>query len=98
MDYKDLIKLIEKYNLAIRRIPDKIINLYDMRHYKDGDELYLSDITGKQYVQRVRIPKYAGWYLVKEVNSTGSIVKWDIKKDNLAETLEESINLFISKL
>jgi hypothetical protein len=91
---------ITKHNLSVRRIPDGVVEVNEIRHRRDGDEVFTSLPSphfpnGRQFVRRVRIPKHAGWFMVKPVNDTGSIVRWNAKEDNLAPTLEESIALFL---
>lgn len=84
---------ITKHNLSVRRIPDGVVEVNEIRHRREGDEVFMS--KGRQFVRRVRIPEHAGWFMVKPVNDTGSIVRWNAKEDNLAPTLEESIALFL---
>lgn len=95
VDVNDLsiIQVIEKYNLSVRRIPDSVTEVNEIRHRKEGDEVITQ--YGRQFCRRTRIPEHAGWYMVKPINDTGSMVRWDAKKDNLAETLEGSIELFL---
>ena len=109
----NILEIIEKYNLSILRVPDKVTETYDIRHYKDGDEIITMTIDkvapefknsfvknfpdGRQFCRRYSVPKNAGKYMVKSVNDTGSIVKWNANTDNLADTLENSIKLFLSK-
>lgn len=38
MDYVELIAKISEYNLSIRRIPDKIVSCYEIRHMEEGDK------------------------------------------------------------
>ena len=52
----------------------------------------------KVYRMKVIKPyKYPGFYLCKRIEDTSSIVQWDLNKDNLASTLEESIMLYMNK-
>lgn len=77
-------------------------------NYKPFKEKYKDDPNYKFYddVQKiVRLltketvfPTYAGYWMCKKVNSTSSTVSWNIKTDNLAPTLEESVKLFLEKL
>jgi hypothetical protein len=96
MENYDLIKLIDKYDLSIRRIPDEIVSLYDTRHATDDDEIV--EHNGRKFVKKVRIPEHPGWYMVKSVSNTDSLVRWNMKTDNLSDSLEGSINLFLSKV
>ena len=89
----NIIEMIEKYNLAIRRIPNNYTETYDIRHFKDGD--IIIEKFGRKFVQRTIIPNNAGKYMVKQVNNNMSTVTWNVHKDNLADTLEDSINLFL---
>lgn len=92
----DIQALIEKHNLSIRRIPMEVQSLWSAHNVKEGDEIV--EVNGRQFVRTVKIPDHAGWYMVKQVNNTDSMVRWSYKTDNLAPTLQESIELFLSKL
>ena len=87
--------VIEQYNLSIRRIPNKVCEIHDIRHYQAGDEII--ENNGRKFCRRYKIPKNAGKYMCKQVNDIGSIVRWNLKTDNLSDTLQESINLFLEK-
>ena len=95
MTSTELLVVIEEYNLSIRRIPEKVVSLYHPRHHKEGNELVTID--GKEYSKETRIPEHAGWYMVKSIQDTGSIIRWNYS-DNLAPTLHASIELYLKKL
>ena len=74
----------EAYPFATNRVVDRLIR----ERYPDN----------KVYQLKRETPyKYPGYYMVKQVVNTGSIVVWDTTKDNLAPTLAESIKAFLSK-
>lgn len=93
MKYSELIEVIAKYNLSIRRIPDKVESTFAARSYKEGDTFS----ENKRFVTRVKIPKNAGKWLVKQVNNSDSMVTWRLE-DCLADTLEDSIRLVLNKM
>jgi hypothetical protein len=93
----DILLEIEKHNLSIRRIPDRVCEVNDIRHHRSGDEI-LELSPGKKFVRRYRVPKWAGYYMCKTIDETGSTVIWNVKKDNLAPNLEDSIKKFLNKL
>lgn len=95
MDIKELTEIIEKYNLSIRYIPKESRETHEIRHFKEGDEII--EQYGRKFCTRVKINKNGGKYMVKEVNDTSSMVQWNTDKNNLADTLEESIQLFLKK-
>ena len=110
----DIITIIEKYNLSTRRIPNILTETYEIRHYKEGDEIVTLTVDkvapelkasfaknfpeGRKFCRRYKVPKNAGKYMVKPVDNNMSTVQWNVKTDNLADTLEESILLFLSKI
>jgi hypothetical protein len=94
MEKTNILEVIDEYGLAIRRLPRLVIGTYEMRYYQEGDEVVRAK-NGRCYTRRITVPKNAGMYMVKEVNNTSSTVSWDTKKDNLAKTLEESVELFL---
>lgn len=89
----NIIETIEKYNLSIRRIPDKVVSVYEISHILPGDEII--GHNGRQFARRTKIPKNAGKYMCQSVKNTSSMVQWNTKTDNLAPSLEESIALFL---
>ena len=54
--------------------------------------------NGRKFRVSKRIPKYAGYWMCKQVLNTDSQVHWSLKLDNLAATLEESVAMCISKI
>ena len=96
MNNSDLIAVIEKYNLCIRRIPEQVVSLWTAGNAREGDEIV--EKNGRKFVRKVHTPSHPGWYMVKAVNHSDCQVHWNIKKDNLAETLEGSISLFLKSL
>lgn len=96
----DILEIIDKYNLSIRKFPSSVTEVNEIQHKKEGDEEFTITKEGaeKRYCRREKIPTHAGWYMCKQLNDTYSMVRWDIKKDHLAPTLEESINLFLKEI
>lgn len=92
----DIISIITEHNLSIRRIPNIIPETYDIRHIKEGDEIIT--IGTRRFCRRYRTPTHAGWFLCKPVNDTMAAVSWKFETDNLAPTLEQSIQMFLDKL
>lgn len=52
----------------------------------------------RRYVKVVKIPKNAGYWMCKKVSSTSSKVEWSSKTDNLAPTLEKSVEKFLAAI
>ncbi len=50
------------------------------------------------YTKEVRIPKYPGYWMVRQVQDTSSRVEWSYKHHHLAPTLAESVALFVASL
>lgn len=98
----DILEIILKYGLSIRQIPLQRVETYSMHSYREGFEII--DVPPTKYnvegkaCRRITIPNHAGYWMCKQVNDTDSRVQWNIKRDNLAPTLEESIGKFIASL
>jgi hypothetical protein len=92
----NILEIIEKYNLSIRKIPNVVCEINDIRHLRPGDEI-IETARGIKRCKRYKVPKNSGKYMVKEVNNNDSTVMWNSNIDNLADTLEESIKLFLAK-
>ena len=66
---------------------------------KNSESFIYDDKTKRVYrkcIRTTRTPKYAGYWMCKQVKSSGEIVRWSTKADNLAPTLEESVRMFLS--
>lgn len=109
MNDTDILKAIDKYNLSVRRIPDAVYRKMDFRYYEEGDDTELLTVdqvtykesfarnypNGRRFCIKKNIPDNAGKYMCKPVGNTDSRVKWNLKTDNLADTLAESVALFL---
>lgn len=52
---------------------------------------------GRQFTVEEKIPTNAGKWMCKQIGNTDSMVKWDMRTDNLADTLEESVLMWYAK-
>ena len=71
------------------------------RFHRNPDNYRFDDAQQKvfrRYARRTIVPEHAGCWMCKQVTDTGSTVVWDIRTDNLAPTLAESVALFLSRL
>ena len=101
----DTLEVIKKYGLSVRRIPESVYDVYEISHYKDGDEIVERKTARsgggfymRKMCKRTIIPDNAGHWMCKQVENTDSRTLWSIKTDNLAPTLEESVQKFLSTL
>lgn len=100
------IDIIEKYGLSVRRIPLTVTSCFDVRHYEQHKKAFAKDASviisepfthtynsgvNRQFFREQRTPENAGYWMCKQVENTCSMVRWDKKTDNLAPTLEESV-------
>lgn len=46
-----------------------------------------------EFIRVFKYPENGGKWMTKIVNDSGSIVRWNIETDNLADTLEQSVKL-----
>ena len=78
-----------------------------IKHFeKDGvkyakkrmERFYETFPEGRKFAVRKSYPKFGGQWMCKQVGNINSSVPWNSKKDNLAPTLNESINLFLKTL
>lgn len=95
MTSDEIIEAIDKHCLCVRKLPNQIVSVHEIRHRQSGDEVIM--YCGREMCRSTRIPKHAGWYMVKPADDTGSITRWDLKTDNAAPTLEGSVKLYLSK-
>jgi hypothetical protein len=107
----ELLEIIARHCLSIRRIPLQMINILEGRHRNEHPDgiIILRDIDRKidgvwrkvpaEFIQLTRVPPHAGWWMCQSLsNSTGSIVSWSEKKHYLAPTLKESVQAFIKAI
>ena len=68
------------------------------KRHVDNKNFIFDDTTEtikRKFTKKITIPKNAGFWMCKQVENTNSSVAWNIKKDNLAYNLKESVNLFL---
>lgn len=89
------VEIPEKTQALVRREMERLKEPAETANYVEDP------VTGKirrRFAKKARIPKNAGYWMCKVSNHTSSTEHWDKKVDNLAPTLEKSIELFLSKL
>jgi hypothetical protein len=94
MNLQDLESIMEKYSIAIRRIPNFSVGVYEMRHYQDGDEIIKRN--GKDYVRRTTVNKTGGDYLVVPMNTTSISPSW--ANSFRGKSIEEAVRKFLNSL
>ena len=98
MTPQDILDAILKYGLSIRQIPTELTEIINTGDPQSGDvvtEWPKESNHTRCVVQRVTIPKHAGYWMCQQVKDTSSAVRWNIKTNHLAPTLEESVALFL---
>lgn len=58
----------------------------------DGEKVF------RRFIRVVKIPNNAGHWMCKQVSNTSSRVEWSSKTDNLAPTLEKSVEKFLAAI
>lgn len=90
---QDTLETIIRHGLAVRQIPREVVSLFSVYKPRPDDEIV--EKNGRQYIRRVRRPNHGGWWMCKQVPNSDTLVRWDIKRDNLAPTLAESVARFV---
>jgi hypothetical protein len=84
--------LIIEHGLTVRQIPYEVVSHWG---YREGDPILKnSEIVekgGRNYMKQVKIPTHAGKWMAKKCVDTNSQVHWNIKNDNLSDTLQEAV-------
>jgi len=109
----DILQTIEDNNLSIYRIPNEVLHTYNIENFAVGDTILYCTVddvneqakedfiqnfpNGRQFCRKTKIPENAGKYMCKSIKTTNLNVKWNVKTDNLADTLPGSILLFLEK-
>jgi hypothetical protein len=86
------IALIIEHGLTVRQIPFSVTTRWSFRPNKelyDGEKIV--EIKGRKFVERTRVPVNAGRWMAKKCNHTDSSIRWDMKEDNLSDTLQEAV-------
>lgn len=94
-------KLHKEGNEIIEVVLDTVKYPYEfLKKLHGGKDNFIFDeenqTVKRLYTRESKIPKNAGWWMCKQVNNTSSNVAWNMSKDNLAPTLEKSIELFLN--
>ena len=64
------------------------------RYQKGAPIIKNSEIVeqnGRKFMREVRVPEHAGKWLAKRCETTSAQVTWNIKVDNLSDTLPEAV-------
>lgn len=95
----DFLEAIKTHGLMVRQLPQSVKSTYESRHFeymtkhkKENETIspiYKTE-KGQAYFDVIRIPDHAGFWLCKQAENTGTLVRWSLA-DNLAPTLETSI-------
>jgi hypothetical protein len=89
---QNTLELIIDHGLTVRQIPFKKVCLWG---YRDGAPIIkgaeLVEENGRRFMREVRTPAHAGKWMAKKCIDTGSEVHWNIKTDNLSDTLQEAV-------
>lgn len=86
------LELIIEHGLMVRQIPESVTSLWSAtppRKLKANEVLV--EKNGRTFIQETRIPVHAGMWMAKKCTNTSSEVRWNIKKDNLSDTLGEAV-------
>lgn len=97
----DTFEIIKKYGLSIRQIPTVVTRLMEVRHYdpkNKNQKIIRPEGWNRDMVQTKKYPTNGGYWMCQKVDDTGTIVRWDIKMDFLAPTLEESVQLYLNSI
>lgn len=94
----DTYRLIKEHGLMIRQIPEAVYSTVEMRHFVEGDEVLKSPpgFGGRDMCRKRRVPANPGYWMCRPCGHTRSTVRWNIKTDHLAPTLEESVALYVA--
>lgn len=86
------LELIIKHGLSVRQIPATVTSLWSAtsgRALKNNEELV--EKNGRTFIQETRVPANAGMWMAKKCPNSDSTVRWNIKTDNLSNTLDEAV-------
>ena len=75
--------------------PEKFEKMYKSHRWNEYFKLLPNGDVTRTFAEITRVPENAGYWMVKQVQDTGSTVRWNIKTDNLAETLELAVQRWL---
>lgn len=88
----ETLALIIEHGLTVRQIPHEVIHHWGYRSgapiMKDSE---IVERDGRKFIKQVKTPVHAGKWMAKKCINTGSQVNWNIKTDNLSDTLHEAV-------
>lgn len=84
--------LIVEHGLTVRQIPMCVVNRWGMRpkHVLKDNETIVT-VNGREFIETRRIPTHAGKWMAKRCTHSDASVVWNIKRDNLSESLHEAV-------
>ena len=88
--------LPENHEIVETPIDPKFFDYHKKKHSDSLDYRFDGEKVFRRFLRTHRIPKYAGHWMCKKVTDTNSSVRWNLKTDNLAPTLSESVEKFLA--
>ena len=89
-------EIIRQHSLAVRCLPYKVVSTYTYNNDELGPNEELIEINGRKFIRQTKILEKGGWWIVTQVKHSLSAVEFSLKKDFVAETLEEALTLFLN--
>jgi len=89
-------EIIKQHSLVVRCLPHKVISTYTYNNDKLEPNEELIEINGRKFIRHTKVLERGGWWVVKQVKHSMSEVQFSLKKDFIAETLEEALTLFLN--
>lgn len=99
---------MERYNPLEHTIVEQEVTLPNVyKYWKNQDADHCAKhvrfdddkkIIYRKYACETKAPQYAGYWMCKQVKDTSSRVQWLMRTDNLAPTLNKSVELFLKQL
>lgn len=95
----DTLSLIIQHGLTVRQIPHSVTEKWG---YREGAPLMqdavLIEDNGRTFQKRVRVPANAGMWMAKPCKDTSAMVRWNIKRDNLSDTLDAAVKKAVADI
>lgn len=92
MEINELQSIMIKHGVTIRAIPNEIVSTYEARHvdhFPEG-QIYYDKHLKRGMLRVVKIPKYAGKFIMVKNCGTGGIVAFS--KPKFYNSIEEAIS------
>lgn len=97
----NILELIQQHSLIVRCLPHVVVSHWRLREgetpdLKENQTIVTRD--GREYLREEKAVEKGGWWIIQRAAHTGATINFSLKKDYVAPTIEEAMQMFLDSL